>query len=88
MLVSYSISVAVLMSMLRLVGKMDGVKLFGLDIPIIENPNVPKDQVFVMSGELMRSLGGIPAKDYSFRARVKRAWRELTTSAPTGDKNA
>jgi hypothetical protein len=56
--------------------------LFGC--PVITNPNVPQDQVLIMSGDMLRSLGGgIPPKDYSLRARVRRAWNELTERAVT-----
>ena len=49
-----------------------------LGIPVIINPNVPQDQVYIMNGETLRSLGALSKKDYSLRARLKRAWRELT----------
>lgn len=49
-----------------------------LGVPVITNPNVPKDQVYIMNGETLRSLGALSKKDYSLRARLKRAWRELT----------
>ena len=48
--------------------------LFG--IPIIQNPNVPVGQVFVMHSGTLVGIGGTP-KDMRWRARIRRAWKEL-----------
>jgi hypothetical protein len=52
-----------------------------LNFPVVTNPNLPKDSVYIMHGDLLQLLGGIPPKDYRLRARLKRAWRELREEA-------
>lgn len=56
-------------------GTGDTDHLFGF--PIITSPHVPEGQVLIMRQDTFVGLGGTP-KDKRFRARVKRAWKELT----------
>jgi hypothetical protein len=50
--------------------------LFG--IPVETRPWMPRDQVWLMQRGLLLATFKMPSKDMRLRARIKRAWRELT----------